>query len=792
MKEHDATACTEKALQPGHFTLEQLQRMVLATSAGSGSTDSGAQSDLEDESTADTGTSSDACSDDMPDLHSDSPPEAAAADNRLGCCRTIRLNLNTRIPCGLNRRCPGYNSMAVKPRSTRLAIHRVLKLSLFCSGCQHAYCPGCKERHNCASAGRRPGRHTLQDLESLMVGDEEVDGHAANSAQAADSTDEASCSEDETSEQQDAQGAEVSGSLNAAGGAAGGAAQRLLRPETRLTCCSGPSCSGYTEHTVNPQAKRIALAVVVKSELFCTGCRHVLCSDCKAQHSSAACAAAAKQPGRYTLQQLHDVMVAAGSQADSVPVKQGTGDDDGQPVNRTNKRRRSSRCSITENKASGKGHFGRRPKAKRTEQHEQPGPRDEKQQVKLYDLGSDQLVFGPLPADCDPYCNTADEDAADGAGPVSLQPHGSNNSSLTVATAVLSTRGSALSVNLISNAGWLELQQQCSELNALDLASRPSLQDDKAAGLLGDDDDGDGADEQQMQGQQGHPPALRIRQLGYSTCFRGRRLPVLEIPQLGYSNFKGRHVPVLGMPHAMSEAELIAYLNNPRNSPESRKAVAVLLQAEGRGAAVGRARRAARSMGGRQLPSIDLAPAAAADASSQPASAAKRPLGNSGSTVAAASSGSDPAEADAAEDMRLSQLEAESAEAAAGALGHQAYPVAELMPLKGCVSEAELPPLQKGEVRALGQTLHPAVAVQYYREQRHFWRSYRSRRWSAGAAAGGLVHVQLHPPWTGHSTEGTTTQWCLRRKVDQLAVRKQLLNIINEWSGVRLGVVLGA
>jgi hypothetical protein len=37
------------------------------------------------------------------------------------------------------------------------------------------------------------------------------------------------------------------------------------------------------------------------------------------------------------------------------------------------------------------------------------------------------------------------------------------------------------------------------------------------------------------------------------------------------------------------------------------------------------------------------------------------------------------------------------------------------MPLKGCVSQAELPPLQKGEARALGQTLHPAVAVQYYR-----------------------------------------------------------------------------
>ena len=69
-----------------------------------------------------------------------------------------------------------------------------------------------------------------------------------------------------------------------------------------------------------------------------------------------------------------------------------------------------------------------------------------------------------------------------------------------------------------------------------------------------------------------------------------------------------------------------------------------------------------------------------------------------------------------------------------------------------------------------------ALALQ---QQLHFWHGYRSRRWSAGAAAGGLQHVQLRPPWTDSNTQGTTEQWCLRRKVDQLGLRKQLLGMIN-------------
>jgi len=50
------------------------------------------------------------------------------------------------------------------------------------------------------------------------------------------------------------------------------------------------------------------VSAVVQQQLFCTGCRHVLCAACKAGHSSHVCAVCAKDPGPYTLQQLQDVV----------------------------------------------------------------------------------------------------------------------------------------------------------------------------------------------------------------------------------------------------------------------------------------------------------------------------------------------------------------------------------------------------------------------------------------------------------------------------------------------------
>jgi hypothetical protein len=149
-----------------------LPAQVPSTSWGSGTADRLRESDSEEESAAEASTSSDACSDDEPDGSelSDSPPSEAAAGQRLGSKpRTTTLTLQTRLPCARQKLCPSYNAATVNPRSSRIAAGRALKQGLFCSGCQHAYCPGCLLWHDCATAARQPGRVTLQELQALLV-----------------------------------------------------------------------------------------------------------------------------------------------------------------------------------------------------------------------------------------------------------------------------------------------------------------------------------------------------------------------------------------------------------------------------------------------------------------------------------------------------------------------------------------------------------------------------------------------------------------------------------------------
>jgi hypothetical protein len=77
-------------------------------------------------------------------------------------------------------------------------------------------------------------------------------------------------------------------------------------------------------------------------------------------------------------------------------------------------------------------------------------------------------------------------EAADGVAPASqIQPRGSSNSSLTGAAAGLCSQAGALSGNLVSESGWLQLQHQCSELQTLDL--NPSSSEDGEDGLQDDD-----------------------------------------------------------------------------------------------------------------------------------------------------------------------------------------------------------------------------------------------------------------------------------------------------------------
>jgi len=90
---------------------------------------------------------------------------AAAAAAAAGCSKQLRQT--TELHCNSGAECPGYNTSASNPRPRRVKVQSVVKNSLFCHNCRHAYCRVCMPLHNheqCANASKSPGPYTWEQL----------------------------------------------------------------------------------------------------------------------------------------------------------------------------------------------------------------------------------------------------------------------------------------------------------------------------------------------------------------------------------------------------------------------------------------------------------------------------------------------------------------------------------------------------------------------------------------------------------------------------------------------------
>jgi hypothetical protein len=90
--------------------------------------------------------------------------------------------LDSRIPCGCQKACSGYDSAASKPHPRQVKLKHVLKKERFCGKCGNVLCRQCMEGHtpDACSATQR-GCFTLDGLSAALVsGRQDVSGFSAS------------------------------------------------------------------------------------------------------------------------------------------------------------------------------------------------------------------------------------------------------------------------------------------------------------------------------------------------------------------------------------------------------------------------------------------------------------------------------------------------------------------------------------------------------------------------------------------------------------------------------------
>lgn len=221
-------------------------------------------------------------------------------------------NSKTHLTCCRGRECADYCHQYSIPRPARTPVLAIVQQRLHCPRCQNVFCAVCMAAHSQDACQKTPeGSITREQLEqavnrkpgNMAERDNDSGSRAGGAAPAA-----AAAAAEVVQLTPAKKGANSTPAAAPAAAAAAGSSAasstpacsqsgsaRLPNPAAWISsswvaCCRRKECAAYGRGADGRyRAARNKVSVVVQQGLYCSDCRNVFCSLCKAAHTQEAC-----------------------------------------------------------------------------------------------------------------------------------------------------------------------------------------------------------------------------------------------------------------------------------------------------------------------------------------------------------------------------------------------------------------------------------------------------------------------------------------------------------------------